>query len=55
LGVDELEREPVFLEYAGALPDLGDRGILVAALTDGEFQRFVSGGGGGEQYAAGDE
>jgi hypothetical protein len=31
----------VLLEDAGALPDLGHRGVPVAALADGEFQRIL--------------
>jgi hypothetical protein len=45
----------VFLEDAGALADLGDRRIPVAALTDGELQSLIGGGGRCRQRTRSDE
>ena len=44
LRVEDLEGEPVLLEDADALAELGHGGVPVAALADGELQRVLRGG-----------
>jgi hypothetical protein len=42
-----VEREPVPLEDAGALPELGDAGVPGAALRHRDFQHVLRGGAAG--------
>src|SRR5205807_1178300 len=51
LGVEKIEREPVFLEYAAALTELGDRCRPVAPLSDRELQLILRVRGGRKHQA----
>src|SRR5260221_261102 len=55
-GVDHLKLDAVLLEDAGLGAELGDGGVPIAALPDGELEEIVGvgAGRGGEQCGCGD-